>query len=144
MKKDIKRDEYLGAVKIEDQWHLLALYIGEWILDYPSYDPISDKSEENNNYRQGLWVVDESNSKQFLQAMSNEEMSLEDIKRLVKKRGVQEVPLTYVVNFDEQLFVDGQPDRDIEEYVPANWKGIKDFPLNYVPDEIKDIWVTSQ
>lgn len=140
MKKDIKRDEWIGAVKAEGTWHLLALYIGEWILDYPKYDPFSDKSAEHNNYRNGMWVVDENNASEFLETMKENEISLLDVKKLVAEKGAFETPLTYVVNFDERLFVDGYPDRDITEYVPEGWNSFEDFPLKYVPDEIKAIW----
>lgn len=138
MKNDVKRDEWLGAVNVDGKWHLLALYTGEWILDYPTYDPFSDKSEKN--YRKGLWVVDQKNAQEFINAMRDEELSSSDVKELVKERGVEQMPLLYVVDFEKCLFVDGHHDRDIEEYVPKGWKGIKDFPLKYVPDEIKSIW----
>lgn len=138
MKKELRYDEWLGAVKVESKWHLLGLHVGEWILDYPSYDPYSNKSD--SNYRNGLWIVNEMNAREFIEAMRDEELSLEDVERLVKKRGVEDAPLLYVIDFDKRLFVDGHPDRDVEEYVPQGWTGIKDFPLNYVPDEIKSVW----
>lgn len=139
MTAQLKRDEYLGAVKFQGEWHLLALYVGEWILDYPAYDPSPDDSPADN-YRHGLLVVSEKNAGEFLEAMREHEMSLGEVKSLIAMQGAELVPLTYVVNFDDKLFVDGHPDRDIAEYVPEGWTGVEDFPTNYVPPEIKSLW----
>lgn len=139
----LKRDEYLGAVKYAGEWHILALYVGEWILNYPAYDPYSSKSP-TDKYRNGLWVVNETNAAEFLRAMQEHELSLTEVEKLIAEKGPEEVPLTYVVNFDEKLFVDGHPDRDIAEYVPEGWTGIEDFPTNYVPQKIKSLWQGQQ
>lgn len=138
MKKELKRDECLGAVNFNGNWHFLALYVGEWILDYPSYEPYSDKSKKN--YRNGLWIVNEKTAAEFLEAMKNEEMSQDDVRQLIKEKSEDEIPLLFVINFDERLFVDGHPDRDIAEFVPEGWKGVEDSPLKYVPASIKSIW----
>lgn len=141
MKKDLNNDEYLGAVKVEGNWHFFADFVGEWILDYPAYDPDYDPSQWDYKFRNGLLTVDETNAEEFLKAMQEQELSLDSVKKLVAEKGEDKIPLTYVVNFDERIFVDGNSERDIVEYVPVNWKGIEDTPLNYVPDEIKAVWV---
>ena len=141
MKKELDYDEYLGAVKVEGNWHFLADFVGEWILNYPAYDPDYDPSQWKYKFRNGLLVVDETNAKEFLETMREKELSFESVKKLVAEKGKDKIPLTYVIDFDECIFVDGNSERDIAEYVPRNWKGIEDFPLNYVPDEIKAVWM---
>lgn len=140
MKKELSNDEYLGAVRVNGKWHFFADFVGEWILDYPAYDPDYEPSQWSYKFRNGLLVVDETNANEFLEAMRAQELSFENVKKLVAEKGKEQIPLTYVVDFDERKFVDGNSERDIAEYVPKNWTGIEDTPLKYVPDEIKSVW----
>lgn len=138
--KELDYDELIGAVKHKSQWRFFAGTIAEWNLDYASYDPGYDPSKSSYLFRGGLLTVDETKADAFCIAMSEHELSHDDVRSLVAEKGAEKVPLTVVVNFDEKLFVNGFYDLAIEEYVPTGWRGVFDDPLKYVPDEVRAIW----
>lgn len=150
MKTEWILDEWLGAVCYQGKYRFFLEHNAWWILDYASYDPSSLTDSENNSYfRNGILVVDE-NAEEFLEAMKEAEISLDDLRHLVNKqhqitladeddyRG--DLHLFFLVNFDEKLYVSMFFDTTYEEYVPKGWKGIFGDPLKYVPKEIQGIW----
>lgn len=150
MKTEWILDEWLGAVCYQGKYRFFLEHTAWWILDYASYDPSSLADGEDNSYfRNGILVVDE-NAEEFLEAMKEAEILLDDLRRLVNKqhkitladeddyRG--DLQLVFLVNFDEKLYVSMFFDVAYEEYVPKGWKGVFDDPLKYVPKEIQDIW----
>ncbi len=138
------QNEHLGAVKLSMKWRIFAGYIGEWILDYPSYDPEIKDAEQRSEFRGGVLIVDEKTAEQFCGAMSEHEFTLTEIEALIKQRGAENVPLTVVVDFDNKLFVNGYYDRSIEEFVPVGWQGIFGDPLQYVPAGISSLWISAR
>ena len=142
--KTLLKNEHLGAVKLHARWRFFAGYIGEWILDYQSYDPESNQAQWRSQFRGGLLRVDEKDAEQFCRVMSEREFTLAEVKALVEAQGPEKLPLTVVIDFDERLFVNGYYDRSIEEYVPPGWRGIFDDPLRYVPSEICSVWQTQE
>jgi len=150
MKTEWILDEWLGAVCYQGKYRFFLEHTAWWIIDYPSYSPsILNSKERINDFRNGILVVDE-NAEEFLEAMKEAEISLDDLRRLVNKqhqftladedddRG--DLDLVFLINFDEKLYVSMFFDVTYEEYVPKGWKGVFDDPLKYVRKEIQDIW----
>lgn len=150
MKTEWILDEWLGVVCYQGKYRFFLEYTAWWILDYASYDPSSLADGEDNSYfRNGILVVDE-NATEFLEAMKEAEISLDDLRRLINEqhqitladedddRG--DLHLFFWINFDEKLYVSMFFDVEYEKYVPKGWKGVFDDPLKYVPKEIQDIW----
>ena len=132
-------DDIIGAVRLSSRWRFYAGTVAEWILDYRSYDP-SDPSKWEHPFRNGLLVVDSSNSEAFCQAMQAYQLSEDDIRELVRLRGGNNFPLGVVVNFDEKLYVNGYSEIPLHEYVPDGWIGVEGNPYDYVPAEVRSFW----
>ncbi len=147
MKTEWKLDDWLGAICYQGKYRFFLEHATYWVLDMIACSPSS--KENSSYYRNGILVVDE-NPEEFLEAMQESEISLEDLRVLIDKqhkivladeddyRG--DLHLTFLVDFDKKLYVSMFFDVGYEEYVPQDWKGIYDDPLKYVPEEIRDIW----
>lgn len=138
--KDLQQDELLGAVRLESKWHYFAGTIAEWILDYASYDPGYDPTQWTYVYRDNLLRVDETLAKEFCTAMKDHEFLPNDIRQLVGEKGADKVPLIVVIDFDNQVFVNGFYDIALEDYAPKWWNKIFGNPYDYVPPEVKSLW----
>jgi len=148
MKTEWVLDEWLGVVCYQGKYRFFLDHATYWVLDMATCSP-SSLEGDSSYYRNGILVVDE-NAEEFLEAMKEAEISLDDLCRLVNKqhqftladedddRG--DLHLFFLINFDEKLYVSMFFDVTYEEYVPKGWKGVFDDPLKYVPKEIQDIW----
>ncbi len=134
-------DDLIGAVKYKDRWRFFAGTVAEWVLDYALYDPGFDPLKSNIVFRNNLLRVDEKNAPQFFEAMEQYELLLVDIQQLVKEKGANNWPLTIVVDFDGKIYINGFTEIPLHKYIPIDWKGYEDYPINYVPDQIKDCWL---
>lgn len=144
----IDADEYLGAIKLKGKWYVFYELRGMWVLNHRTYHP-SFQSEQYPDWRPGLLVVNRENADEFINHLREQEkeLSIEELPR-VRTAGFEGLglpELTFVIDFDEQLFVSAFPENlAIHEHVPEGWKGIEDAPLEYVPPELKKIWDTSE
>jgi len=136
----IHEDEYLGAVKYESTWRFFFAELSMWILDYASYTGFEPSSE--NPWRAGLLCVDESNAEAYCDFMANRELSADQLPDVAKQPyAIRHWPsgpqfFTFVVNFDETLFVNGWHENiPIGDYVPVGWTAKEDDPDKYVPSE---------
>jgi hypothetical protein len=133
----VDADEYLGAVKIDSKWRIFHDVLGMWILDYSAYD---DYVPKLGGWREGIMKVDQNNAAQYCRAMEAKEIPPQLIPDAISVLGGQ-MPLTFVVNFDDRFFVNGWHDNiAIHEYVPDGWKGISDNPYKHIPQELKARW----
>jgi hypothetical protein len=139
--KDLDPDDLIGAVKYKSHWRFFAGTVGEWILNYSSYDPSFDPSKSRVTFRNNLLNVDETNAEQFCEAMEPFELSSEGIEQLVRAEGSGNWPLVIALNFDDKIFINGFSEISLHEYVPTGWTAIEDNPLDYVPDNIKSLWM---
>ena len=112
-------------------WKLFAGTIGEWILDYKTYDPQYDPSKWKHVYRNNLLSVNENNAQEFCDAMQEFEVTLEDVD--ISRKGNPLLSISVLVDFDAKTYVNGYSDFLLEKYVPLNWKVIVDDPLKFVP-----------
>lgn len=135
----IQTDEYLGAVKRDSTWRFFYAEMSVWILDYESYDP-DFKSSNEYPWRAGLLTVDESNAEAFCDFLAARELSAEQLSQVAKEPYViRQWPsgpqfFTFVVNFDEKLFVNGWHENiPIGDYVPQGWTATEDNPDHFVP-----------
>lgn len=143
---DVDPDDLIGAVKFNNRWRFYAGLVGEWILDYYLYDPeykFDDLEDGSPVFRNNLFFVDEHNADEFCKAMNPYLLSTEEVYELLKKRGAANFPLYVVVNFDEQIYVNGYSELPMHEYVPATWKSVEDSPYKYVPADIAHLWISS-
>jgi hypothetical protein len=132
-------DDIIGAVKLDSRWRFYAGTVGEWILDYLSYDP-SASSRSEHPFRDGLLVVGNSNADAFCRAMQPYQLSEADVRALIRLRGGNNFPLGVVVNFDEKLFVNGCSEIPLHEYVPNGWTGVEGNSYDHVPNEVRSLW----
>jgi len=108
-------------------------------LDYVAYD-----DEVDNKWRGGLPKVDHTNAQEFIQYLQSQSKEISSI-QIPETENLsfpgQQALLTFVVNFDEQIFVNGWHDNiAIEEYAPENWTAIEDDPYQYVPTTVRGLW----
>jgi hypothetical protein len=131
-------DDYMGAIKIDSEWQFFYEMLSMWILDYKAYDP--EYVPKSGGWRENILKVDRDNAKEYCQAMKTKEIPVPLIPNTMSSWGRQ-LRLTFVVNFDERLFINGWHDNiAIHEYVPDGWKGIEDDPYSYIPQELKTLW----
>lgn len=138
--EELDPDDLIGAVRYENRWRFFGGTTAEWILDYARYDPGFDSSRSDFVFRGGLLVVSPQDAAQFCAAMAPYELSLSDVERLVALEGPANWPLSIVVDFDAQTYVNGFYDLPLHEYVPEGWNSYEGDPLNYVPHDIAGIW----
>jgi hypothetical protein len=138
--------DYVGAVKFQGRWRIYYSVLAMWVLDYTKYDPDYDPEETIGRWRADLLVVDNNNAEQYCQAMN--ELSLEDFRRTLfevpDKDGqslYSKPSLDFVVDFDDRLFVNGWRELVIpfHKLIPEGWKGIKGYPYEYIPSDLKEL-----
>lgn len=138
----ISIDDYIGAVRLKSKWRFFYNMLSMWILDYASYRVGYDPSDPKyKGWRKGLLRVDETNAEEYCEAMKSQEILPNQVPHVVKDTFPRQEPLTFVVNFDERLFVNGWHDNiPIHEYVPKGWTALEEDPYEYVPPEIRVLW----
>lgn len=140
LEEKIEANYLLGVVQYGDNIRFYMNPIAYWIMDSKAYDPTYNPANSPGAiFRDGIFTVDESNVKQFLRAIEPDHISLDTIKDNLPSLE-EELTLYFLIDFDNKIFVNAYADVEIERYVPASWEGILDYPLNYLPDEIKQIW----
>jgi len=135
--------DLLGAIRYKSDWRFFLCTVAEWILDYASYDPGHNTFQSQFVFRNNLFTINEENFSDFLEAIQEYELCLSDVENLLKYDGSNNWPLRIVIDFDEKLYVNGFPEIGIHKYIPSNWRGLEDLPLNFVPDHIRELWSKS-
>lgn len=136
----LKPNDLIGVTRYNSRWRLFAGTVAEWILDYATYDPGFDPSGSETVFRGNLLTVNEENVDQFHDAMEPYELQPSELELFMQKVGRYNWPLTVVVDFDNQFYVNGFSEISLHEYLPPGWKGIEGPPLDFVPAEIRQIW----
>lgn len=78
-----------------------------WVLDYKEYDGDPNEPQDETDWRYGIMQVDEKNAQAYCNALSNNELTSEQIPFVTKEIGGTQEPLSFVVNFDEKIFING-------------------------------------
>jgi hypothetical protein len=134
----INPDFYVGAVKLHGVWRIFYGTLSEWILNYEDY---AAPEEDLEGWRNGLLNVDENNGEEFCKYMAANEVPLSDVGLLRGEGTEKQEPLTFVVNFDDKLFINGWMDMlPIHKWAPSHWERKKTSPYSYVPDTIRSLW----
>jgi hypothetical protein len=139
-RESLEADEFIGTVKLKSEWKFFVGSLGEWTLDYDAFDPSFHLSSEKNLFRGGLTKIDETNAEKYMEAMQNYELSTNEIQQLIATQGIDEVPLMFVVDFDNRTFVNGYYDYPLEKYVPEGWKSYLGNTYEYVPENVRALW----
>lgn len=127
-------NDLLGAVCHNRVWRLFAGTVGEWILDYYSYD---DSFSLDQPFRGNLYVVETKDGEAFLRAMAPYEVAPETLTRTSPE---ERKPLTFVVNFDTSTYVNGYFDLALEDHVPEGWNSTHGDPVSAVPEQLRRLW----
>lgn len=143
-REDLDPDDLIGAVKHDSNWQFFAGTVAEWILDYATYDPSFDPDKSSVTFRGNLLQVDESNAAQFCEAMKPYELTTLDLQQLVEEEGANNWPLTIVVDFTRRTYVNGFSEIPLHKYIPNTWKGHEGNPLDYVPEDIRSLWINQK
>ena len=134
----IHPDDFVGAVKLNNNWRIFYADLSEWILSYESYGA---PEEDLSQWRGGLINVDENNAEEFCNFLAKHEIRLDDISKLRSQGMEQQEPLTFVVNFDGKLFVNGWRDMlPIHTWIPKHWDSKRDLPYSYIPPSLAELW----
>jgi hypothetical protein len=135
-------DDLVGAVCLDGSWQLFAGVIGEWVLDYQTYDPSYAAAPSRGDFRGGLLVVDVLAAQAFLNAMRPYELELDALRRFFRENAsaAGDWPLSVALDFDRRVFVNGFGEVAAHRYVPSGWQGIEDDPSRYVAPMIAAIW----
>jgi hypothetical protein len=131
----IPADEYVGVVVKGGVRRYFFNILSMWILDYasyyPDYDPL-DPRFGGGEWRKGLLRVNSDNADAYIDALSNQEIPNNMLDAITSEYGGG-VTITFIVNFDEKLFVNGWHDNiPLHEYVPSGWRGVEDDPYLYL------------
>ncbi|MBL8164163.1 MAG: hypothetical protein JNJ61_19405 [Anaerolineae bacterium] len=135
----IYSEHYIGAVRFHGDWRVFHELLSMWILDYRSYDDTFAPKE--GEWRYNLMIVDQNNAEAYIESMAKNEILVTQIPHIRLGDFPGQAQLTFVVNFDEKLFINGWHDNiPIHEYVPQDWTGIEATPYDYIPSDLRLLW----
>jgi hypothetical protein len=137
-------DYSLAAVKFKGRWRFFCDIEQMFLLDYTLYD--SDYVPEPGGYRDGLLIIDEHNAEQWMSALAVE-VTAAQLMHLYREGHIERVKLTFVINFDEKLWVGSMWLMDqsaLDEYQPADWLADADNVSKYLPEEIRRLFSKDQ
>jgi len=133
-------DESLAAVKFKGHWRFFCDIETMFLLDYTAYD--GDYIPTPFSYRYGILVVDEHNAEQWMSAL-DVEVTPKQLANTYWRGSSNRVQLTFVINFDEKLWVGQMWKMDqspLADYQPQDWLAEKDEVQKYLPLEIRGYW----
>jgi hypothetical protein len=136
-------DYLYGVTRYKSEWYLSCAPMPTWILDYLAYNPkFSLKIDPNAKIvaKNNLLAVDETNAEGFLKEIRFYETFPEHIQLAIQRGAEEESQLSVVIDFDNKVYINNYPEEPLQDYIPAHWTGYEGSPLDYVPEEIKDIW----
>lgn len=135
----IEPDQYIGAVKYKNVWRLYYALLDMWVLRYEDYDgPYQPKESE---WRYGIVNVDENNAGEYIETLSPNEISPEEIPYTYRSNNEAQEPLSFVINFDSFVFVNGWNDMlPVHTWAPSHWSRWRDSPYKYIPEKYRKLW----
>jgi uncharacterized protein YpiB (UPF0302 family) len=143
----ILEDYILGCMKYENNYNFYLMPIAWWILNYIKYSPsILEDNERRKNFRNGVLIVTNENHKDFFASIEEDKIMenelLEIIRNISPKYSEEGYSyLTFYIDFDNNEYINGFYDIELENYLPDNtWKGKFDEPLKYLPKELQEYW----
>jgi len=133
----LKENYILGCIKYKNGYQFYLMAIAWWIIDYATYDP-SILLEDRYNFRNGIYTVTDDKIKEYLDSISEDEISLMEVKNILENFKEENHEITFLIDFDNKEYISGFGDIDVEEYLPdLTWIGKFDLdPINYLPANI--------
>ena len=140
IEEKINHDFVTGIVRFNETFHFFFMPPIYWVTDSDYYDPeYSEGNVSDKAFRGGVGKIDVSNANLYLSSINEDSIDANWIRENLAIHGENILPVFYV-DIDNYVFVSRFYDLDYEEHVAPKWKGVYDNPLNYLPDNIKQIW----
>lgn len=71
---------------------------------------------------------------EYLDAIEEDKISNTEYINIVDNFSSEDSRITFFIDFDSKIYVNGFYDIEVEEYLPnESWKGKFDEPMNYIP-----------
>jgi len=133
----------LGCIYSNGNYNFYLMPVAWWILDYKKYDP-EHSSDNNSQFRNNIYTLTESNKNQFIESIKEDKISIEDIKSINEHyKGTDDIyysRLSFFISFDNNIYINGFYDLELEDYLPEKWTGKFDEPIKYLPIELQKLW----
>ncbi len=136
----IQEGYVLGLVRYQNTLLMYMAPSAWFVMDYPKYDPsILASKERSSDFREGVLLVDNSTRAAYLKAMQPDSISIDELKAElpIHKDALQPI---FLIDFDNQRYSSWFFDIDYEEYVPKDWVGVFENPIDHLPDAQKTLW----
>ncbi|GAC1680782.1 MAG: hypothetical protein NVS9B9_31840 [Ktedonobacteraceae bacterium] len=133
-------DYSLAAVKSKGKWRFFYDIESMFLLDYTSFE--DDYSPVLGDWRYGLLVVTQDNAEQWMAALAGE-LQIDQLAKTYWRDTNNRVPLTFVIDFDQKLWIGQMWKMDqspLQDYQPKGWLAKEDAVLNYLPPDIRKYW----
>lgn len=135
----IRADDYIGAILHRGQWGFYHTMLSMWVLEYAKWEDYTPQSE--TDWRYGIIYVDENNADDYIKELVDCYLTLEQIPYVKKSPDGKQEPLSFVVDFDKQIFVNGWYDMlPMHTYVPDHWTKLRDSAYEYIPKQYVKLW----
>jgi len=132
-------DDYIGGVLHDGQWGFYHAMLSMWVLDYAKWEDYTP--QEKSNWRYGIIYVDENNVDDYIKELAKGQLTPEQIPYVKKSPTSRQEPLSFVVDFDNQVFVNGWYDMlPMHTYVPDHWTKHRDNVYDYIPKQYVKLW----
>jgi hypothetical protein len=133
-------DLSLAAVKFKGQWRFFYDEETMFLLDYTSYD--GNYTPALGDYRFGILIISEDNVEQWMATLAGE-LTLTQLPKTYWQHTTDRVQLTFVIDFDEKLWIGQMWKMDqspLQDYQPKGWLAREDILEKYLPPEIRAYW----
>jgi hypothetical protein len=115
-------EEWTGVATHEGRPFTITGNLGEFILDYASYDPAFVATGDMRGFRDGLVTVTADTAPRFLAALHAVPMTGEDVRALIES-DQNEIDLLAFIDFDARRYIHSYYDLALEDYLPKGWHG---------------------
>ncbi len=144
IKERLSENYIIGCIKYNGNYYFYLMPIAWWIINYEKYDPsILNSKERISNFRNGVIVVADGQTDNFIKSIREDEISLQELKEIILFDGKGNYDyLNFFIDFDKKEYINGFYDIEVEDYLPdETWTGKFDEPKKYLPDELQKLWV---
>ena len=137
IKERLEENYILGCIKYKNDYQFYIMPIAWWILDYVKNDP-SILTDDPFNFRNGVYVVTNDKIDKYLESISEDKISISEVKNIMENYSEEYSRMTFFVDFDKKEYINGFDDIDVLDYLPnSSWIGKFDWdPINYIPAEL--------
>ena len=118
----ISNDDYLGCVKVNGVYLYYYGMLYEWVVDQVSYTGMTELS-------------DGTEGSDIYLTRFEKQIPFEQVPKVSHYSSpLSSAPITFFVDFDNQIFVSGWHDNiALHNHVPEGWQGIEGNPYEFLP-----------